>query len=53
MTNYPSLVAKKKLYTSIIKEQHCKPKSERRKDLPVIKVKLETINRWLKELGSK
>ena len=50
MSNYPSLEKKAARYSAIIKEEHRKPKSERRHDLTEIVVKQNTIKRWIKEL---
>jgi len=53
MTDYPSIKAKIHLYGDIIKEEHRKPKSERRNDLPRIIKSQKVLNRWMVELTQK
>ena len=52
MTSYPSLHQKVKHYSGVIKEEHRKPKSDRRPDLKQIITKKCTIERWIKQLDA-
>ena len=50
MINCPGLQKKADRYSSIIVEEHRKPKSERRHDLLSIVNRNKRIMRWIKEL---